>query len=521
MASQTPNTPSQKKDAKNEKIEAVKKAGKSTFQLIGLVVILLITIVAFVFVPSQAGGGSNGQNFEFGSYNGQMITYAQGSYFAKQVQVVNDSMKQQGLSEQNFQLFAYQVWRQAFERTVSHIAILDAVKRAGGHVSEDYLDNKMAENPTFQEGGKFSPRLYREATPASKLALRDGLREDALISLYTEEVLSITPSSKELAFVKDMAKDTRTIEYALLPLAKYPDSEVAAWAASNAALFRRLKLSRITLSTKQADAEKILKQVKSDALAFEEAAKGNSTDSYADKGGAMGLKYFYEIQSDLDKKEDADKLAELKTGEYSAVLKTASGSFAFFRADDALFPADLKDASVLKDARAYMLRFERGKLEDWAIAQAKVLPEGPGAAFEANAKKASLELATAGPFPLNFADADFAAYGQRIPLFNKVNSTGAAALAQASTNEAFLTAAFSVAPGAVSKPLVLGDSVLVLKVKEAGVASEDQLSSLALYYPYFFQQKTSAELSSLFLKSPALKDNFMTVFFKYFAPKQS
>jgi hypothetical protein len=167
-----------------------------------------------------------------------------------------------------------------------------------------------------------------------------------------------------------------------------------------------------------------------------------------------------------------------------------------------------------------MLRFDRGILEDWASSQAATLSSTPAADFEKACKAAGLEVKESGPFPLNFGDIDFVAYGQRIPLMRKIDSATAPELVGASGNEAFLTAVFSLAPGSVSKPIVLGDNIVVVKVKEAGSASDEDVASLPLYYPYFFQQKTSYEMSDIFLKSPLLKDNFMNVFFKYFMPKQ-
>lgn len=519
MAPQTPNAPAPRAP-KKDRAAGKEKGSKSNFIYIGTIIILVITIIAFVFMPSGNVGGSNGTTFDFGSYNGKHITSAQGGYLVKQVSIVNDAMRQQGLSEQNYQLYAYQVWRQAFERTVYHFGVLDAIKQAGGAVSENYVDEKMTEDPNFQENGKFSARLYRQTPNATKVSLRDGIRDEALASLYTDEVYAMAPSSQEIAFIKDMAKETRTIQFAALPLSAYPESEVATWTAANAKLFGRLKLARVSVAKNQADAEKLLKQVKAGTLSFEDAAKKNSADAYAEKGGSMGARYFYELQADIEKKEDMDKLAALKAGEYSDVLKTLSGSWVFFKAEADAAPADLADPVVLKDARAYMLRYDRGILEDWASAQAAALSSTPSADFEKACMVAGLVAKESGPFPLNFGDLDFVAYGQQIPLFRKIDTAAAPELAEASGSEAFLTEVFSLAPGSVSKPLVLGDNIVVVKVKEAGAASDEELSSLSLYYPYFFQQKSSYEMGNVFLKSPLLKDNFMNVFFKYFMPKQ-
>ena len=64
---------------------------------------------------------------KFGSWNGKPITYTSGSYFASQVSQINEYLKQQGLSEQNFQLYAYQVWRMAFQSTAIRAGIVDTV----------------------------------------------------------------------------------------------------------------------------------------------------------------------------------------------------------------------------------------------------------------------------------------------------------------------------------------------------------------------------------------------------------
>jgi peptidyl-prolyl cis-trans isomerase D len=517
MASQTPNASAGQPVKKGSK--EPKRGIKNPFVYIGTIIILIITVIAFVFIPSVGGGSASGQGLNFGSYAGQTITYAQGNYFAKQVSAVNDALRQQGLTEQNYQLYAYQVWRQAFERTVTHLAIIDAVKSAGGGVSDAFLDDRMAADQSFQENGKFSPKIYRDASLSEKLALRDSLKDDAYTQLFVEDVYSLTPSSAEVAFVKDMAKTTRSIDYASFQLSAYPDTEVQSWLSSNLSTFRRLKLSRIVVSTSEADALKIQKQVKSGSLAFEEAAKKHSSDSFADKGGSMGTHYFYEIASDFEGKDSAEKIASLKKGEISPVFKTVTGSWVIYRADEDLMAADPADPTLLADARTYMMSSERGKVEDWAIAQAKTFASGATGDFGKACKKAGLELKSTGPFPINYGDLTFSAYGQTIPLFSRMDATGD--LSSASTNEAFISAVFAAAPGSVSQPIVLGDKVLVFKAKESAPASDAETAGLSLYYPYFYQQNVSSEIGGLFLKSPKLRDNFMKVFYKTFQSKQS
>jgi len=488
----------------------------------GTIVVLVIVVIAFVFVPM--GGGSaatltnNGRSLDFGRYAGKPIEYSQGSYMALQVRDVNDRLTQQGLNQSNYQLFTYQVFRGAFERTLLRMAAIDAVTRAGGAVTEGWLDVKVAENPAYQENGKFSAQKYHDATLAEKLRIRSQIREDALYQDYFSDLLSVGPSSKENAFVKEMAKETRTVQYASYPLSNFPDAEVASWGKANADLFRILALSRVTIASSEADAQKFLANVKTNKATFEDVAKASSKDAYAQKGGAEGPKYFNELVTELGAKDSVEKLVSLKVGELSPVFKTSAGAWAFVRADAAASPADFTQAVVLASVRDYMNRNERGVIEDWAIAKAKEITAAGGAGFEAAAKKAGIAVKTVGPFPINYGDLTVSLYGQSAPLFKSVAAAGNADLSGASTSEKFLSSAFSTAPGAVAEPFVLGDHILVLKVKEAGSAKDDETSAIDFYYPYLYQSSASSEVRNLFLKSPLLQDDFSKIFFKYLQP---
>jgi peptidyl-prolyl cis-trans isomerase D len=457
-------------------------------------------------------------SLNFGTYAGVPITYGQGTYMALQVRDLNDRLRQQGLTEDNYQLFAFQVYRGAFERTVLRVAALDAVKQSGSSVTEPWIDKKVAESPSFQENGKFSAKRYHDASLAEKLNIRNQIRDDALFQTFLSDLLSTSPSSKETAFVKDMAKETRTVQYAALPLSKYPDAEVESWGKAHAELFKNLSLSRITIESSEADAKRLLKNVQDGKTSFDAAAKASSKDSFASKGGVQGSKYAYEVAIDIAAKADADKVAALKSGELSPVVKTAAGSWAFFKADADPAPADLSQGSVVAAVRSYLNGRERGVIEDWAIAQAKAL-SASAKDFDVGAKKAGAAVKTFGPFPLNYGNLAVSLYGQTAPLFKSLATKDNPELAGAATSEKFLSAAFSLAPGAVSEPFVLGDNVLVLKVKEAGTLKDNETAMIDFYYPYFFQSGASGEIRDLFLKSPKLKDDFQTVFYKYFQPK--
>lgn len=519
MASQSNNGGAAKPaqgPARKAGTEGPRRGIKNPFIYVGTIVFLVIVIVAFVFFPTSAGVGGASGALTFGTYGGKPIAYTQGSYMVNEVQALSEANPATDTSDFASQLRNYQIYRAAFESSVIHEGILDAVAKAGIVVPDEVIDSAMAQLPQFQENGAFSPKLYRATSSSQKLTLRNQIRDQYLTQSYTNALYSVRPSSKESAFVAAMAKETRTIEYAVFPLSAYPDSEVVAWASANANLFRRLKLSRITMA-KQADLVDLTKKI-SGGLAFADAAKKSSTDSWASQGGDLGQRFFHELQGDLADKADADKVAALAKGAISAPLKTSSGAWAIFKLEDDVSSPVFTDPTVLADARNWMLQAERGKIEDWSIARAKTFAALPAAEFDANGKKEGIVVKTAGPFALDYGNLTVNIYGQNSPLFTQIPS-GATELSAASTSDNFFLAAFGLAPGAVSEPLVLGDNVIVLKVKEAGATTDDGL--VTAYYPFVIQSQIDSDLRSMFLSSPLLKDHFADVYFKYFTPKSS
>ena len=519
MASQSSNPGAQKPaqgPAKKARTEGPRRGIKNPFIYAGTIAFLILVIIAFVLFPTTSSVGGAGA-LTFGTYAGRPINYSQNSYMVQQVQALSQANPATDTNDLANQLRNYQIYRAAFESSVIHEGILDAVSHAGIVVPDEIIDTAMAKMPQFQENGAFSPKLYRDTSSSQRLDLRAQLRDQYLTQSYTNAIYSVRPSSKESAFIAAMAKETRSVEYALFSLSSYPDSELVAWAQSNAGLFRRLKLSRITMA-KESDVADLAKKI-AGGLTFPDAAKKSSTDSWASQGGDLGLRFFHELQGDLSTKADADKVAGLKKGQVSSPLKTSAGSWAIFRLEDDILAPAFTDPAVLADARAYIMQSERGKVEDWAIAKAKAFSSLPAADFDRNAKKEGIPIKSAGPFSLDYGNASINLYGQNAPLFTPVPTSGAPELSTASTSDKFFQAAFGLAPGAVADPFVLGDNVFVIKVKEAGVSQDASL--ISAYYPYFVQRSIDGDLRSMFLASPKLKDRFMDVYFKYFSPKPS
>lgn len=517
MASLTKN-PEGAEPKKIEKKQAPKRGIKNPFVYGGTVVILIITVIAFVFIPSMGGSLTSSSTPEFGKWKGKPITYAAGSYFAAQVAQINDYLKQQGLSEQNFQLYAYQVWRMAFQSTAVRTAMIESVKASGFSATEKGLDEAVTQNEAFLEDGKFSLQKYNSTPLATRMSIRSDIAQDLLLRRYYEDLYTQSPSTAETEFVASIAKPQREIDYVSIPLSSFPESEIQKWAAKNPDHFRSLKLSRITVTSSEADAKKILQQVKDNKLSFEDAAKSHSQDSYADKGGDAGVVFYYVFAADFESADDAAKVAALGKGEISDVYKLSEKAWIFYRIDEALSSPDFSNAATMAEVTAYLNAKERGVLESWAIAKANELVTSTDAsAFKAAARRQKLDVKAAGPFIINIGNPTFYAYNQQIPLLQSTWQNEDPALSGAETDEAFMTALFSTSKGSVSKPLVLGENVIVFAVTKDAAAADDDLALVKMAFPYFHQQSLEAEARTTFLASKNLKDDFNTAFFKIFS----
>ncbi|MCX7776051.1 MAG: SurA N-terminal domain-containing protein [Spirochaetaceae bacterium] len=517
-----PSRQPEKKKNGERTVNPLKRTIRNPFVYFGTIAILIITIIAFVFIPA-VGGGSSGSSGapSFGSWNGKKIEYTADSYFADQVSQINDYLRQQGMDEQLAQLYAYQVWRLAFQNTVVRTAMLDTARGSGMRISEQTIDEAITKSENFQVDGKFSLEKYNATPLATRLAIRNRLRDDLMIQNFYGDVLSAAPSTGEIEFVASMAKPQREIRYVTVPYASFPDEKAIEWARANEKLFRSIGLSRITITTSQKDAEKVLEQVKNNQLSFEDAAKSHSKDSFAEKGGDLGIKLYYELKEEFSNENDLESLLALKKGELSAVYKLGDNRWAFFRVNSEASSPDFSRKDVLEAVRSYMFDREKGVLENWALETAKKMAEAASSStLDAAAKSMGYAVKAGGPFMLNYGNPGFYFYGQQISLFMDPYRSDDPDLTGAAEKESFLTELFATPKGAVSKPVVLDGAVVVFTVTRDADAGEQETSYTKFSYPYFYQQAMESQIRSTILSSKKFKDEFNTTFAKIFTPKK-
>jgi len=468
---------------------------------VGTLVVLVIVIVAFVLVPAivpEARGTMT--ELSFGSYNKTPIEYVPGNYFA-QVQENYARYRQSSTDDVNFVQVSMEVWRQAFEDTVIHTAILEEMGNAGYTPSQERVDEEVARQ--YQVNGVFDAARYRQLDKTTRMAQWRLIRDSLTQQRYQEDITGLRVPTKETEFITAMASSQRSFDMVAFPLSSYPDEEISAYVRANPALFRLTHLSRITVSSSESEAQNVLKSVQDGTSTFEEAASTHSQDAYNDRGGDMGLKMVYELTTEIPDTEARDTVTALQAGQYSPIVKVPAGGWAFFRAEVSPYPVDMTDSANLTKIRGYLTDFERGRIEDWIIDQAENFIARVRADGGHHQLKEDLQ------FPRAVHNRRFNYGGVDI-----LRHKGAQYNHFAESNESFWRTAFFTPLETPSTPLVVGNSVLVFYPLTETQAEDTSLDTIKSIYSYWLSYNAETSLRYYFLRSEKLQDHFFESFYK-------
>ena len=498
MASKEKKQP--EKQDNSSKSEIMHRLKTHPFLFIGTVVVLVIVVVAFVFVPAIVPNTQGGGDLVFGYYNKAPIKYVRDNYFYNTLQNYERN-RQRGSDEANDYYMMYMIWSRAYQDTIIHMGMLDEMKQAGYIAPESVIDREVAKQ--FQENGKFSVSRYRSLDNSTRRSIWRQVNDSVTTTHYARDLLDIKPASGEASFVSAMASPQRTFELAVFPFSSYPDSEVISYTKENAALFRITHLSKITITSGEKEAQQILDSVKNGVSTFEEAVKTNSQDEYAEKDGDMGIKMAHELSSEISDEQAREKIINLPKGSLSDLVQVSSG-WAFFRAEEAVQAMNANDITQIDRVRNYIMRFARGRAEDWLVAEAEI--------FCARVKATNLDTAlfagnitkrSFGPIPLNYGDT---------ALFNTIRTAGIPELERAGTSQAFWKAAFNTSLKSPSNPFVFEENVIVLFPVEESSADENTVEFIEMYHPYRISENFDNLLRTYFITNEKLDNRFDQTF---------
>jgi hypothetical protein len=369
----------------------------------------------------------------------------------------------------------------------------------------------MAQLPRFQENGVFSVALYRAMDKQTRMSLWRQVQESIVEEYYRADIMKLSVSAQEASFITAMGSPQRTFDMVVFPLQNYPDTEISAYAAAHPDLFKVTHLSQITIMSSEREAQQIRTTIQEGTSTFEDAARSHSQDSYAEKGGDMGIRMAYEFVSDVPDPAERESLLNLAKGELSGLVKVSINNnegWAFFRAEDAPLPADTNDPGLLEKIRSYIMTYERGQVEDFLLNQADTfIAEVNEKGFDEALLQRSLEKRTFGPLPINYGG---------IPLFNALAYSGAPEIVNGEKNENFWRIAFSTPLLTPSKSLVIENNVVVLYPLEETEANERNAEYIESNYgSYLLPSFLDENIRAYFLGSKKFEDRFWDTYTKY------
>ncbi len=465
--------------------------------LILVVAIFVLSPVAGAFVPKK-------DSIVFGEYDGEPIEYAYGNYFYKQQQNIAAGWKQE-TTDENYQWQIYQIWKKAFDNTVIHMAIMQEAKKMGVSVTDDAVDSYLlTAGPYIDETGAFSAELYTNTSPTERVSIRESVRDSILYQTIVHDMFSTLSSEKEIEFIESIAQHEKGFDYVVFPLDSYPEDRVKAYAQANMMLFTEANISMITLEDDEDAANSVYDKLVSGEVLFEDAARNNSIDGFAQDGGEAGWFAFYDLATAFDNEDDVHEIFSLQPNEISKLYKTQYG-YSIFRLNESPRLPDLEDAEELETIRKYIIRADRSIVEDYFLLQAETFAsKAESMGFAAASSELNLDVHSAAPTPLNYNNSVF------MKSFSHTDPDQY--LASIVSNETALKALYTTDVNSISQPISMDDGVLVAFCKE-DIQSDDATSTLAMFYPYMVQQIKQQEFTSLVFKSDKLKDNFLSVFF--------
>ncbi|MCL2765917.1 MAG: SurA N-terminal domain-containing protein [Treponema sp.] len=521
-----------KKDSVREKesaSEAISKKFKQSPGIyIGSVIVLVLITITFIGGDFLSGGGFGGSDddFVFGYYDNIPISWVPGNMFSQfyeqSRQRIQSQAQSQGIDINDFRVTA-QIWRSAYEQTVVHSALLHMVSKSNYKVPEKSVDRAVAQLPQFQNNGRFSSVLYNQMSESRRHNLWRQTQDELAINMFVMDFFGFEGSfgllipQGEADFIGSMIYPMRSFEMVSFRIDDYPESEYLSFAQDNTSLFNSIHMSKITITSSERDARRVLASIKDGTATFEDAAIANSQDGYADRGGDMGNRFVYELDIEIPGQADRNVIFGLRRGEISDVIAVSSG-WAVFRIENEMTPPDFDDYAVMDRVRSYVRNVAGGRMEDWAISQAQdFIDDALESGFDNAARWRNMERRNFGPLPINYAGVDL------FPSLESFTESGISAqeLSSIARNENFWKIAFSTEINVPSQPLVQGNNVFVFHPLEYADIDESYMENIAsIYKSYWVNFIAEQSLQQYFINSDKMSDDqfFWDAYFRYIMP---
>lgn len=493
------NKATDKSSKKNVNFNSQKKKKINVGWIFGMIVLFLIAI-SFIAAPAISAlvGQSVSNELVFGSYDGENISYSQDSYFYEQYQKFG---KQYDSSQSSGDMALYSIWKNAFDSTVYYTAISKMAEDAGFKTTENTINDAIINSGYYNdENGSFSKKIYESTSADQKNAIRKTITRNLPYNTVVSDITTALTSDNETDYVLKMADSTRSFDYVVYDYTMYPKELAAQYALTNPQLFYNIDLSII--STETEDEAKAAMEAINGGSSFEEVAKANSQDSYAENGGLIGTVPFYAIQNNFKEAQEASQILDGTKDSVIGPLESASG-WAIYKLNEAPQAADYSSEDTLSMVKTYIANNDSNIMDSYLLEQANDFVASAKEDFDLAAQVNELEINKVSSTAKNISNSQF------MSSFDYSDSKGI--LANAATDENTMKSLFNSEVGSVMDPIKVNSSYIVVKVDDETTDS-GMGEYLKNVYPYYASQQNASDLQYAIMASDKLENNFMSVF---------
>ncbi|NQT59371.1 MAG: SurA N-terminal domain-containing protein [Bacteroidetes bacterium] len=488
----------------NKKDNQPPKKSKIKLSWILSIIMLVFVVVAFGLSPLAGAFGNNNSELVFGYYNEEPIAFSYNNYFYNQRESIAQNWDAQS-DDANYEYQVYQIWKQAYDNTVMHTALMQEADKSGLFITDSAVDRYLLESgPYINSDGEFDPQLYNSVSDVTKKNIRDEIKESLLTQTLLDDLFGSYISPAELEFIDSMGKNEKEFDYLVFPLTQYPEESTKAYGESNAIEFTTIEISIITLSGEnQQEAETIYNRIANSEILFEDAARTYSLDTYAENGGEVGTNYFFAMRENFNNEEDLNAVFSLKAGEISSLFETPYG-YNIYRVNKTPELPDFTNEETLSVVKDYLIARERGMVEDYITIEATNFIASFKDDLSAAASEAGLDIFSTTATPVN--------YGSSLFLGSFLYSDTEQYLANLENNESALSKLYNTEEGSFSEPIIINTGILVAFCK-TDLVNEGNLETLSMIYPYIAPQVQQSDFTNSIFSSENFEDNFLQVFF--------
>ena len=450
----------------------------------GVIVLILISIT-FILPATGVTSLFMDSSLEFGRYNGESISYENGSYMYNQF--YNLYMQYGGSMDQ------YSILSQAYYNTVMNVALTQKAEAAGLYVSEEMINAGIINSGYYNnDSGVFDESLYQAAGVSERTSVYNSVRDMLPASTVINDVSTVRSSDAEKAFVSSMASHGRTFDYAAFNYENYPAESVAQYVNSNPQPFMQLALTSLSFTTQQ-EAQSAVDEAAADPASFDAKAEEMSASSQN--------VLLYSLENAVGQ-ESANAVFSAQEG--SILGPYASGSsYLVCRVDGTPAMADLADEETAASVRSYINANDAALITDWAAAEADRFYQEAQTDFDAAVQDFGITVTNVGFTPVS---------NNSSMILSGLSSTDPNGLLSSAANSdsAYEASLFSSAEGTVLAPVSVQNGVIVTRVN---AETEDTANSsfVETFYDYASGSLAQSDLQSAVLTSPDFEDNFYTV----------